>query len=75
MTTLKKYRIELFDQFFKAVEAVKVIPEEIRVRKEELCCFLERLAGEFGIKVRIVKNLRAVDDVRRHMEKSFGKQR
>ncbi|MFA5261255.1 MAG: hypothetical protein WC450_08520 [Candidatus Omnitrophota bacterium] len=75
MTTSDKYKVEFCEQFLKAIEAVKVIPAEIQVRKEELCIFFERLAAEFGIKVRTVKNLRAVDDVRRHMEKSFGRQR
>ncbi len=73
MTTPDKYRVECYEQFLKAIEAVKIIPAEIRVRKEELFIFLERLASEFGIKIRIANELRAVDDVRRHMEKDFGR--
>lgn len=74
MSPLGKYKIEFYEQFLKAVESIKVIPAEIQVKKGELHVVLGKLCAELGIKIRTVKNLRAVDDVRRHMEKDLGRQ-
>jgi hypothetical protein len=75
MATREKYLVECYDQFLKAIEKIKVIPEEIQVKKKDVYSLLERITAEFGIKTRVVKQLRAVDDVRRHMERDFGRQK
>lgn len=75
ITTHDKYRIEFSEQFLKTIEGIRVIPEEIRVRKKELFVYLEQLATQLGIKMRLVRKLQAVDETRRYMFEHFGRRR
>jgi len=75
ITTPHKYRLELYEQFLKTMEKTKIIPEEIWVRKEEMFFFLKSFSAPLGIKVRLVKRLKAVNDVRKHMSNFFSKPR
>jgi hypothetical protein len=75
ITTHDKYRIEFYEQFLKAIEGSKVIPEEIWVRKKELFVYLKQLAQALGIKMRLVKKLQAVDEARRYMFEHFDRRR
>lgn len=75
ITTQDRYRVEFHEQFLKTIERIKVLPEEIHVRKEELFFYLEQLAAQMGIKVRLMKKLAAVDDARKSMFEYFTKRR
>jgi hypothetical protein len=75
ITTHDKYRIEFYEQFLKTIEGIKVIPEEIWVRRKELFVYLKQLTGQLGIKICLVKKLQAVDEARKSMFEYFGRRR
>ena len=72
MTTPAKYRIEFIEYCLRAFEFAKVLPGEIQLRKQELLAYLEPLTQRLGIKLRLVKKLKAVDDARKSMKKFFS---
>lgn len=72
MSTQAKYRIEFIEYCLRAFESAKVLPEEIQLRKQELLTYLEPLAQRLGIKLRLVKKLKAVDDASKSMKKFFS---
>ena len=73
MTTPAKYKIEFVEYCLRAFESAKMVPGEIQVRKEELLAYLEPLVQRLGIKAKLVKKLKAVDDARKKMEESFSR--
>lgn len=75
ITTPNKYRVEIYEQFLKTIEKMKIIPEEIWVRKEEMFFFLKPFIAPLGIKMRLVKKLKAVNDVRKHMSEFFSRRK
>jgi len=68
-----RYPAELHDEFLKAIEKNKIIPQEIRVRKEELHVYLGPLAERLGIRVRLDRKLPAVMAARKGMSEFFKK--
>lgn len=72
MTTPAKYRIEFIEYCLRAFESAKVLPEEIQLKKQELLAYLEPLAQRLGIKLKLVKKLKAVDNARKSMKKFFS---
>jgi hypothetical protein len=71
LTTPQKYRVEFIEFCLQAFEAAKFLPQEIQVRKEELFAYLEPLAKQLEVRIRLVKKLNAIDDARQSMEKAF----
>jgi hypothetical protein len=53
--------------FVKAVQSSRTLPQEIRVRNQELRDSLAPLMQSFGIKVHVAKHLRAIDMARAHL--------
>ena len=70
-----QYLVALHEQLLQTLEKVNIIPEEIHVKKKELCTYLEPLAEHLGIKMRLVKRLHAVENVRRGMTKFLGRKK
>lgn len=62
---------EIPEQFFKAIEDNKILPAEILVRREDVHAGLKLIADQLGITIRMKRNLKAVDDVTRHMAAHF----
>lgn len=73
VTTQDKYRIEFIEYCLRAFESAKNIPKEIQVRKEELLAYLQPFAQKLGFGVKLVKNLRAINDAYSGMKEFFGK--
>lgn len=73
ITTPDKYKIEFIDYCLRAFESAKIIPGEIQVRKEELLAYLQPLGQKLGFELRLVRNLRAIDDARKNMKEFLGK--
>jgi len=74
MTTPDRYRVEFIEQCLHAFESSKMVPGEIQVRKEELLAYLKPLIQRLGVRVKLVKKLKAVDDARKGMREFFGKE-
>lgn len=62
---------EIPEQFLKAIENNKMYPAEILVRREDVYAGLKLIADQLGITIRKKRNLKAVDDVKRHMAAHF----
>ncbi len=76
MTEPGRYPIELFEEFLKTIEKNRVIPQEIRVRKEELRAYLGPLAERLGIRVLLDQKLPAIIEAHKGMSAFFkGTQR
>ena len=73
LTEPGRYPAELHEEFLKAIEKNKVIPQEIRVRKEELRVYLGPLAERLGIRVRLAGALPSVNEARKGMSEFFKK--
>ena len=71
MTEPGRYPVELHEEFLKTIEKNNVIPEEIRVRKEELWACLGPLAERLGIRVRLDPKLPAITEARKGMSQFF----
>ncbi len=68
-----KYRLELDELFLQTIAKAEIIPEEILVSKKEAAFLLGPTAEYLGIKISLVKKLKAADDVRKEMFKHFRK--
>lgn len=75
ITTPDKYLLELHEQFLLSLQKAEVLPQEIRIRKEELFVFLEPLADRLGIKMKVTNDLPALDDARKAMFEHFGRRK
>lgn len=75
ITAQDNYINELPEQFLIAIERNKIIPAEIWVKKSELHSYIEPLAQCFGIKLRIKKKLKSIDEARKSMLEVFTKRR
>ena len=73
LTEPGRYPAELHDEFLKAIEKNKIIPQEIRVRKEELRAYLRPLAERLGIRVRMNSTLPSINAARKDMSQFFKK--
>ena len=70
-----RYSVEFLDQFLKTIENSKLIPAEIRARRDELSAYLGPIAEHLGFKVRLMKKLEALDDARKGMFEYFGRRK
>jgi len=68
-----RYPAELHDEFLKAIEKNKIIPKEIRVRKEELQVYLGPLAERLGIRVQLDDTLPSINEAKKGMSQFFKK--
>ena len=75
MTAPDRYKVEFIEQCLKVFESLKILPGEIQVRKEELLVYLEPLCQRLDIRVKLVKDLNAIDDARKGMKEFFGKEK
>ena len=57
----------------KAIETVKFLPAEVRVKNNDAKTFLEPLAGQLGIGLRVVKSLPAVQSLKSHLLAYMGR--
>lgn len=73
LTTHDKYKTEFIDQFLNSIENTKILPEKILIRKEELFLYLKPFTDRFKIELNLVRNLRAIEDVRKSMKEFLNK--
>lgn len=57
----------------KAIETIKFLPAELRVKNNDARIFLEPLAGQLGISLRVVKSLPAVQTLKSHLLAYMGR--
>ena len=58
--------------FLKAIQTIRTLPKEVRVRKHKLKDSLAPLMESFGVTVRVVSRLPASDEARSHLLGFFG---
>lgn len=56
-----------------AIETIKFLPAELRVKNNDARIFLEPLAGQLGISLRVVKSLPAVQSLKSHLLAYMGR--
>lgn len=71
VTAMEKFRMEIDTKLLETIEQAGVIPQEIWVNKEETAFLLEKVTEALGIKICLVKKLKAAADVRKEMFKAF----
>jgi hypothetical protein len=60
------------DNFLGTLERVKALPEEIVVRKDAVYNLFEPALRRLGVKVKMVRSLRAIDDAKESLFRSMG---
>lgn len=58
--------------FLKAIQTIRTLPKEVRVRKHKLKDSLAPLMESFGVTVRVVSRLPASDEALSHLLDSLG---
>ena len=58
--------------FLKAIQTIRKLPKEVRVRKHKLKDSLAPLMESFGVTVRVVSRLPASDEARSHLLDFLG---
>jgi hypothetical protein len=53
--------------FLKAIQTIRTLPKEVRVRKHKLKDSLAPLMESFGVTLRVVSRLSASDEARSHL--------
>lgn len=60
---------EFADEFIKYLSKEKVFPQSIMVKKSDLYDGLKNICAELGIGLELVKSLRAINDVKKHLSR------
>lgn len=68
----RKALSELPNQFMKTVKNLKILPKEIKVKKEEIYNLLKPLTSMLGIKLNIVDRLRSLENAKAEMLERFN---
>ena len=66
-----EYRSNFQKAFLKLIEDIKSLPQEVRVKKEEVYRLLEPIASYLGIRLVSTKSVPALEDAQKGMLEFF----
>lgn len=66
-----EYRSEFQEKFLSLIEDIKLLPEGVLVKKEEILELVEPITSKLGIKLRLVKRLEALEEAQASMHEFF----
>ncbi len=67
----KDYQLNFQNSFLNLIEEIKLLPQELMVKREEVYLLLEPIASYLGIPLVMVKSLLALEEVKKAMFESF----
>ena len=66
-----EYRANFQEQFLRLIESVRILPQEVRVKREEVFKLLEPITAKLEVKLMLVQKLPALEEAQKGTEDFF----
>ena len=66
-----EYRANFQEQFLRLIESVRILPQEVRIKKEEVFKLLEPITAKLEVKLMLVQKLPALEEAQKGTEDFF----
>jgi len=70
-----EYRANFQEQFLRLIESVRILPQEVRIKKEEVFKLLEPITAKLEVKLMLVQKLPALEEAQKATEDFFLKKK
>jgi len=70
-----EYRANFQEQFLRLIESVRILPQEVRIKKEEVFKLLEPITAKLEVKLMLVPKLPALEEAQKGTEDFFLKKK